>query len=453
MLPSIHRARPVFFLAAALLLAGLPLGCGRAPAPEETPPPAPVKWEEAHQFFLKEWTETLGTTQPLPARAARITAPVEGQVLSVLQGKNGAVVEGQRVRKGDVIVRLDASLAQANRGKIAAAHQELEQLTKQAGLAVQLAEVTVKSLEELNQKLAPGEKVPLVSRIELDKARIALKDAESKFEAAKLRQLAGHKELEALDEQVKLYTLTAPIDGRLGRLLVVPGQTLAPGTLVADVADVDEQIDVLCFVPPSVAKRLKEAQAKRLEEARDKPLEEGQKRGLPARIGAVDDKELDAASPEGEVVFIADQAEVDTGNFAVKVRFPNNNKLGLGVNTTLRIRILTTPGKACLYTLPESALFEDQDPPEVIVVEDYKQETPFFEFLSKGSQTGKARKLQVTLGIRDRVKHAVEVLKLQDKEKKKDVPLDETVKFVVEKGQGLRTGDAIKLEVEEEEAP
>src|SRR6516164_9079783 len=115
MLRSIHRLRSALFPAGVLLLAGLPLGCSKAPAPEETTPPAPVKWEEARQLLLEEWTETVGTTQPLPARAARITAPVEGQVLSVLQGKDGAVVEeGQRVRKGDVIVRLDSSLAQAN---------------------------------------------------------------------------------------------------------------------------------------------------------------------------------------------------------------------------------------------------------------------------------------------------------------------------------------------------
>src|SRR5712692_5760447 len=62
------------------LLACLPLGCNRAPAaPEETPPPAPVKWLEARQFFVEEWTEIVGTTQPLPDRAARVSAAVEGR--------------------------------------------------------------------------------------------------------------------------------------------------------------------------------------------------------------------------------------------------------------------------------------------------------------------------------------------------------------------------------------
>jgi multidrug efflux pump subunit AcrA (membrane-fusion protein) len=138
---------------------------------------------------------------------------------------------------------------------------------------------------------------------------------------------------------------------------------------------------------------------------------------------------------------------VDTGNFAVKVRFPNTD-LHLRGNVTLRLRVLTTPGKAAL-TLPESAIMEDQDPPAVLVVEDYKQEkTP----AGKEIETGKARRLRVRLGIRDRVLHLAEILGLDDPEKKWQGTL-ETAKFIIEKGLGLRNGDAVKLEVEEDEEP
>jgi hypothetical protein len=143
-------------------------------------------------------------------------------------------------------------------------------------------------------------------------------------------------------------------------------------------------------------------------------------------------------------VFLAEQAEPDTGNFAVKVRFPNT-ELKLRGNTTLRLRIQTDPGKACL-TLDESAVMEDQDPPAVIVVEDYKQEK---NKDGKEEETGKARKLRVKLGLRDRVLHLVEIVSLDDPEKKWQGTLD-TAKFVVERGRGLRNGDAIKLEVEDE---
>jgi HlyD family secretion protein len=429
---SVFRSRPVIFLAAALVFAGAgaflwaswPSGGTAPPVAEEAPPPAPVKWMEARQFFVEEWVEVLGTTQPLAHRAARITAPVEGRVISVLQGANDkTMVEGQRLKKGDIIVQLDATLVKANRGKAEATQEELKQLTKQAEYAMKLAEIDVTRLGELIKTSAAYEKLPLVSRIEMDKAKLALQDAESKLKAAQLRELTNKQEFQALDQQVMLHTLTAPIDGRLGRILVVQGQTLASGTLVADVVDIDEMIDVLCFVPPGVAKRLKNGQV--------------------ARVGALDEPVNSAANVEGKVEFIADQAEADTGNFAVKIRFPND-QLALRSNTMLRVRVLTTPGKACL-TLPVSALFEDQDPPAVIVVDDYKQVTTKE---GKEIETGTARKLRVKLGIRDRGLRLVEILGLEDPENQWRGNLEEA-KFVIERGRGLRNGDAIRLDVED----
>jgi RND family efflux transporter MFP subunit len=420
----------LLFGAGAILWAGWSWGgSSNKPAPEDTPPPAPVKWMEARQFFVEEWTETLGTTVPLPDRVARITAPVEGRVLSVLQAASSkAIIEGQRVKKGDVIVQLDATLIKANRDKLEAGQNELKQLITQADLALKLAEVDVMRLAELAKTTSPDSKMPLVSRVEMEKARLAQLDAESKLKAAEFREITGRKELEALDKQLSLYSLHAPIDGRLGRLLVVQGQTLATGTLVADVIDLDDQIDVLCFVPPRVAQRLK--------------------KGQPARIGGVEDGQGGtAAGPEGKVQFIAAQAEVDTGNFAVKIRFSNKD-MALRANTTVRIRVLTTPGKACL-TLPESALFEDQDPPAVIVVENYKKVTVKDGDKVKEVETGTARKLRAKVGIRDRVLHLVEIISLEDPEKKWTGTMEEA-RFVVERGQGLRNGDAIRLEVDEE---
>src|SRR5438105_7683180 len=58
----------------------LALGCsGSAPPAEETAPPAPVKWMEARQLFIEQWTEIIGTTQPMPQRSARVSAGIEGR--------------------------------------------------------------------------------------------------------------------------------------------------------------------------------------------------------------------------------------------------------------------------------------------------------------------------------------------------------------------------------------
>ena len=97
--------------------------------------------------------------------------------------------------------------------------------------------------------------------------------------------------------------------------------------------------------------------------------------------------------------------------------------------------------------MPESALMEDQDPPTIVVVEDVAV-TKNAE--GKEEQTGKVRRLRAVIGVRDRVLHQVEIVRLEDDEKKWHGDLEHTL-IVIEKGQGLQTGDLVKLDIEEDE--
>src|SRR5262249_10344585 len=157
------------------------------------------------------------------------------------------------------------------------------------------------------------------------------KDAQSKLKAADGKLAAGVKEREALEAQWRLHTIAAPIAGRLGRMLVARGQTLSAGAAVAEIVDLGERIDVLCFVPTSIVQRLQLGQV--------------------AVTGGFDASTGAGPTAEGEVVYIADQAEPETGSFAVKVRFANK-EAALRANRVLRVRVLTKPGRECL-SLPE----------------------------------------------------------------------------------------------------
>lgn len=427
-----RRALALAVLCPAFVLAG----CQRAPVAEEKPPPSTVKWESASQLALEEWTELVGTTMPLPDRIARVTAPVESQVVSVLTGADGKpIAEGQHVAKGTVLCKLDDTLIRANLAKLEATLAVLPEEEKQAQYAVDLANVDVERLrqlkadEERRGRIGPaGAAAMLVSDVDLKKAQIALKDAQSKLQAARGKAVAGAKELEALKEQLRLYTLTAPISGRLGRIQVVPGQTLAVGALVAEIVDLDDQVDILSFLPASMVRRLHVGQA--------------------ARSGAV---ERDASAPvepeaEGKIEYIAEQAEPETGNFAVKLRL-SNKEAHLRANRVLRLRVLTTPSKECL-SLPEAAIMEDEEPPTVVIVENIKTGK---NDEGKDETTAVARRLQVELGIRDRSNHQVEIVRLIDPEKDPAKKWQGDIKeaqFVVEGGAGLQTGDNVKLEVE-----
>jgi RND family efflux transporter MFP subunit len=423
------------WLALVAVLASLPVGCSKGPAGggEEKVPPATVKWQPASQNALEEWTELVGTTIPLPDRVARVSAPVEGQVLTVLTGTGGKpVIEGQRVNKGTVLLQLDDTIIKANLAKLEASHEVLQEEEKQANYAVELATIDVGRLaklkEEQERRRRAGETIQLVSPVDLDKADVVLKDARSKLRASKGRQAAGIKEIQVLKEQLRLYTLTAPISGRLGRIQVVPGQTLAIGAPVTEIVDLDDQIDVLSFIPASILPQLKI--------------------GLQARTGAVEKDAAATAEVEaaGQIDFIAEQAEPETGNFAVKTRF-SNKEAHLRANRVLRIRVLTKPAKECL-SLPEVAIMEDEEPPTVVIVTDIKTEK---NAEGKEETTGVARRLQAELGVRDRILHQVEILGVTDPEKDPAKKWSGDIKeaqFVVEGGAGLQTGDAVKLEVE-----
>jgi multidrug efflux pump subunit AcrA (membrane-fusion protein) len=380
---------------------------------------------------LEEWTELVGTTMPLPDRVAQVTAPVGGQVLTVLTGAgNKPVAEGQHVAKGTVLVQLDDTILRANLAKLEAAQAVFPEELKQAEYAVEGAKLDVERLRKLEGEskgvagVSGGGAAPLVSAIERQKAEIALKEAQSKVKASQSRQAAGAKEVEAFKKQLQLYTLAAPIGGRIGRILVAPGQTLSVGTPVAEVLDLAEQIDVLCFVPPSMVRRLQVGQR-----AKPGPVE--------SDLGE-----------DGEVLYIAEQAESETGNFAVKVRFSNKDAR-LPANRVLRISVVTQPVKECL-SLPELAVMEDEEKPTVVIVEDIKKEK---NADGKEETVGTARRLEAVLGMRDRKNHQVEIVRLEDPDKESKKKWTGEVKdqqFVVEKGLGLQTGDKVKLEVEEE---
>jgi RND family efflux transporter MFP subunit len=321
-------------------------------------------------------------------------------------------------------VQLDDTIVRHNLEKAQAAQDVLREEQQQAKLAVELAQSEVDRLAKLRgeEGRGGGNRTQLVSPVDVQKADYALKDAQSKLKAASGRVLAGSKELASLQAQLKLLSLAAPISGRVGRIQVVRGQTLAVGSLVTEITNLDDQIDVLCYVPPSMIGKFSV--------------------GQPAKSGGFDSAESPVA--EGQVQFIAEQAESETGNFAVKVRFSNKD-VHLKANRVLRIRVRTKPPHECL-SLPETAVQEDELPPTVVAVTDIETKKGDE---GKEESIGVARRLQVVLGVRDRISHRVEIVRLVDPETDAAKKWKGDIKaalFVVEGGAGLQTGDAVKRE-------
>jgi multidrug efflux pump subunit AcrA (membrane-fusion protein) len=256
----------------------------------------------------------------------------------------------------------------------------------------------------------------------MKKAQGAQESAQSALASAQAKLGQANNDVDTAQKQLQLYTLTTPHKGRLGRVQVALGQTLALGAEIAVVVDLEDQIDVLSFVSQRAAAQVQLGQS--------------------ARIGGLDEKSGQEQTTEapGRVVFIAPQAEPETGCFAVKVRFPNT-KMHLRGNIVQRLHVLTLPGKDYLAA-PQSALIEDQDPPSVLIVEDVKTEK---DADGEKQQTGTVRRLTAIVGVQDRVKHEVAILRLEDPEGKWKGKIEDTL-FITQNGQGLQTGDAVRLD-------
>jgi RND family efflux transporter MFP subunit len=427
--------RNVLGLLAVLML--LPSGCKKEEAPAaagEEEHAAPVKWETAEKADLEEWTELLGITQPLPNHAAHVSAAVGGYVLSVLPSDKGKpIVEGQRVEKGQILVQLDDRVLRANRDKLVVSDPELQEQIKQGEHSLELARIEVARLERLQRSSAT--EVMLVTTLEMDKARLAYKDAESKYKGVKAKEDIARADVKAIDEQLALYALRAPITGQLSMVHANVGQTLAAGATVAEIVNLDE-IDVLCFVPANTVNRLHLNQIVHIEENGE---------------AITDAVKLE----QGHIVFISDQAQVETGTIAVKARFSNQHRKLRG-NMLVRVRVLTEKKSDC-FTIPEAALLEDQEDLAVLVVETEKKKDKEGNVIKdkegKEEEEHHVHKMVAKLGLRDHEKHRVEILGLFEvkEEKKKAVPLEKDTLFVVEGGHGLEDDDLVTLKKEEHE--
>src|SRR5438132_11792763 len=93
-----------------LLLMVISSGCRRTQAvAEEEIRAAPVKVVNARLLAIGQWTELLGTTQPLPDHVALISAPFEGRVLAVLKDEQGhSIHEGHQVKASTAIAQIAA---------------------------------------------------------------------------------------------------------------------------------------------------------------------------------------------------------------------------------------------------------------------------------------------------------------------------------------------------------
>jgi HlyD family secretion protein len=148
------------------------------------------------------------------------------------------VVEGQRVRKGQVVLRLDPELFQAQVAQQQAAVQQAE-------IAIQSQKLTVANLEQQYARQQALFKQHLVDANSFDNLKNQLDLANTELDARQQALQIAQAELIQSQQSLNKTVIVSPLDGMVTSLPVKVGETVITGTNIAgdtlmDIADPSE---------------------------------------------------------------------------------------------------------------------------------------------------------------------------------------------------------------------
>ena len=218
-----------------------------------------------------------GTVEP--NSVVRVSAEVAGRIEAV------ECVEGRTCRADDVIVRLNTDLLQAEMDR-AKARMEFDAREQE--------------------------------RIDALRDRGVATDTE--YDQAKTQAAASQAAFDAAKAQLDRATILAPTAGVLNRLPVERGEYVVPGTVVAEIVDVDRVLAVV-DVPERDIRFLKVGQA-----------------------AAIHDRDLDGHVVNGTITYISELAEAASRTTRVEITVDNTPRIlrsGQIVDVRLTRRTLT----------------------------------------------------------------------------------------------------------------
>jgi RND family efflux transporter MFP subunit len=208
---SFARVATFSFLITALS-AGLLAGCGRsqAGAPQAAAPPPAVSVAEVVARPLRDFEEFTGRLEPVT------TVSIQPRVAGFIE--SAQFTEGAHVKKGQLLFRIDARPFQAEVNRLAA---QLKRAHSQADLA------TIN--HERGKQLIGKHVIAQQDYDQLETTASSSKDdigaAEASLEAARLN--------------LEFTQVRSPIDGRVSRMLITPGNLVATTSVLTTVVSDD----------------------------------------------------------------------------------------------------------------------------------------------------------------------------------------------------------------------
>jgi RND family efflux transporter MFP subunit len=296
------------FVSAALAIFLL-VGSVSSPGAQEGggPPPALVAVSPVREGMVVPRTEFVGTVYY--PEVSEVSSEVSGNAVQV------TFEEAQRVRKGDVLVRLDAELLEKTLVSTRALHgQTLAELER--------ATLDLKRIEKLYREESIAEQV-------YDENRFRVKSLEKKGESLKA-------DVERLEVELSKKTVRAPFDGVVLKKRVDRGEWLSPGAAVATLAR-DDTMDVIVEVPGDVVPFVSKGGSVQI------------------RVAG---KEI-----EGRVTAMVPKGDIATRTFPIKIQVRNRYSLSEGMEAVVEIpsgtkeQMLLFPRDALVTVMGQTVVF------------------------------------------------------------------------------------------------
>jgi len=274
------------------VVAGCELASPAAHAPAASAQPGPTAALEVPGPTAP--LEVSGRTRCLLSKRGIIASAILRPVVEVLVGP------GDRVTKGQVLIKLFDLEPQA---KLQAREKDLRSIEARAVYSRRNLDLVEKSLQT---GALPG---------------TSYNDVRSTALYYEAQMRAAEAELVLAQAELKLYSVTASIDGEVAWLDVSPGTVTWPGTLIwGEIVDLRE-LDVRCELSPDQAERVAVGQSAEV------------------RLNG----NVEAAGT-GKVVFVGKVADRNSGSVPVVVRV-GNSQGRLRAEVAVKVRFPTEKGK------------------------------------------------------------------------------------------------------------
>lgn len=309
-----------------------PQTAARPPAPAgpggRGAPPVPVSTAAAAVQDLPVLLDGLGTVQAY--NTLTVVPQVSGRLIEI------AFREGQEVRAGDVLVRLDARSYQATLDQTIATRAQREAQLANARLDLQRYIQLVRSNGASQQTL------------DTQRATVAQLEAQLQFDQATI---------DAARVQLDYTTIRSPIDGRVGLRLVDIGNLVQTSSTGIVVVTQLRPVNILFTLPQQALPQVREALAAGAVRVEARLAESAPPRPDGAPL---------PSNPIGTLVTVDNQVDAATGTIRLKAVFENTDeRLWPGAFVNVRMQVATLRG---VTVLPLVAVQRGPDGPFAFVV-------------------------------------------------------------------------------------